>query len=102
MENMLLEWALNAKQSLEQRGYTLSINKPAIQQHGITVDLDSKDFVGGIVYWKPDLFEFHFIDMQTEKDILLETANLDSIGELNSYILKMLSEKLPLPDKSKS
>ncbi len=89
------------KKTLENEGYSVWENVAVSSPECVSVNFDSKDFVGGITYWKPDLFEFHFIDTQTEKDILLETANLASVDELNSYVAKMLAEKLPLPKKSR-
>lgn len=101
MENMLLEWVSKAKPDLERQGYSIQIIEPEYPTQGGCINLDSKDFVGGITYWKPDLFEFHFIDVQTEKDILLETVNLASVDALNSYVMKMLAGKLPLPEKNR-
>ncbi len=100
MENLLMEWVLKAKPDLERQGYSVRFVEPAYPPQGGWVNLDSREVVGGVVHWKPDLFEFHFIDVQTGKDILLETVNLNNVGELNSYVMKMLSEKLPLPDKN--
>lgn len=98
MDNMLFRWLGNEKIALERQGYSVWINEAVTSPDSTSVNLDSGDFVGAITYWKPDLFEFHFIDTRTDKDVLLETVNLGSLSELNSYVMKLLSERLPLPD----
>jgi hypothetical protein len=97
MENLLLKWATEAKPGLERRGYTLEIIKFEKPYPGVYVDLDSEDFVGRISHWQPDVFEFGFLSVLTGKDILLETVNLGSVEELNSYVQELLATKLPVP-----
>ncbi len=95
MKNMLFDWLSVAKTSLERQGYSVWVNEAVTSQESACVNLDGKDFVGGITYWKPDLFEFQFNSFAAGEIILLETVKLGSVGALNAYVMHLLSEKLP-------
>jgi len=102
MENMLRKWAVEAKPELERRGYFVQFNEPEFPQQGVSVSLESKDFVGDICHWQPDVFEFGFLSVLTGKDIVLETVNLGNLAALNAYVMELLTTRLPALDPNSS
>lgn len=86
MENVLGSWLKIERADLEARGFTVA----RLKQHGYlagacSVEIDSPSFVGGICFWPPKQFEFHFIDSSTGEDIILESPECSSVDEVAEY-----------------
>lgn len=90
--NLLINWYNFAEFELMQQGFKLKITNMGHSPTGTSLTLDGPNFVGGICYWRPDVFEFLFYENSTGNEVVLETLNFDNILDLNKHINLILKK----------
>ena len=92
MANVLFDWLDAAQSDLRKLGFETKISLKGNSPNCSAVDVDGFNFGGRICYWPPDLFEFHFIDLESGEAAFLETVNLSSVDNVSDYVKNLISK----------
>ncbi len=90
--NLLLEWLTLARGQLEAAGYECRIQDRDQSRTCTAVDLDGCRFVGTVVHWPPDQFEFQFNSCGSGEVVALEAANFSNTAGLQGYVENLLRQ----------
>jgi len=93
MNQALNNWLNTMRQDLEANGINATvINGQQANSYGI--NLDSKEFVGGVFYWPEGRYEVQFNDCGSGEVVLLETVNFDDPKLLEEYLNQVVFKRL--------
>ncbi|HID99116.1 MAG TPA: hypothetical protein EYP59_02350 [Thiotrichaceae bacterium] len=93
MDEALKNWLNAALHDLDAQDVTVSV-VDGKQQNSYGINLDSKQFVGGVFYWPKGTYEAQFNDCDSGEVILLETVCFDEPKLLEKYLDQLIFERL--------
>ena len=74
-------------------GIVLSFRDESIDG-SYSVNMDTQEYVGSVVYWPEAHFEFQFNSCSSGKVIFLETKQFQTESKLSEFIENLLSKEL--------
>ncbi len=93
MNQALNRWLNTMRQDLEVIGIKVAM-VDGQQENSYGINLDSKEFVGGVFYWPENTYEIQFNDCSSGEVILLETVNFDEPKLLEKYLNQVVFKRL--------
>ena len=93
MKNLLKAVLESLNTFLESHGFVVSFVEDNLYG-AYCANIDSKDYVGTVIYWPDSLFEFHFINCKSGDDAVLETKEISQEQDLELYIKELVAKKL--------
>ena len=89
-----LKNVLDAQSDLiASRGIALSFKDESVDG-SYSVNMDSQQYVGTVVYWPETQFEFQFNSCSSGEVVFLETKEFKTEPELSEFIESLLSSEL--------
>lgn len=93
MNHALINWLNTMRLDLEVQGINATV-VDGQQANSYGINLDSKEFVGGVFYWPESTYEVQFNDCSSGDVILLETVIFDDAELLEEYLNQMVFKRL--------
>ncbi|MBC8238966.1 MAG: hypothetical protein H8E30_00680 [Alphaproteobacteria bacterium] len=93
MNQAIENWLNSARHDLELLGIRVT-HSENYQPGSFHVDLENNQFLGGVCFWPPNVYEFQFHRLSSGEIIVLETKNFDDARQLKVYLDHLVFDTL--------